>query len=211
MAVGDSDFYYFGSDSELKPSIIMPLLRFSSRSKKKTTESDSDQQLMSQKQPDSPTGNLPGPGDFKAEALLAFRTITTMLSLLQSTIGDDPPDEPSQANSRKTLSVLNALAAIVTREHGVAAVVSSVSLEDIEVVICAIHNGEPLTISQRSSGRVVDVVKEFVLSFIATQNPRYSTLGGPIISDPEAMVVKHLKKHANEGHGLLVHFLMNCW
>jgi len=56
-----------------------------------------------------------------------------------------------------------------------------------------------------------------LLRFVTTQNPRYpppsqAQAWAPMItSDPEAMVAKHLKKHASEGHGLLVAFLMNDW
>jgi len=195
----------------------MPLLSLPSRPKKKATESD-QQPKRSQKQP----GSSESASDFKAEALLAFRTITTMLSLLQSTVENDTPtsdDEPTdRANSRKTLSILNALAAIVTREHGVAAVVSNVSLEDIEVVISVIHDREPLTISQRPGRLGVMRAAKELLRLVTAQNPRYDPLPSQaqarapmITSDPEAMVARHLKRHASEGHGLLVAFLMNDW
>ena len=153
---------------------------------------------------------------FKAEALLAFRTITTMLSLLQSTsTGSDAPDdvpddENSPKNSRKTLSILNALAAIVTREHGVAAVVSNLSSEHIEVVISVTQDRNPLILSQHPSSSVAHSIKEIVLRFATAQNPRYEMLRGPIIY--EATAPKQLiKKNTGEGQELLVAFLLNYW
>jgi hypothetical protein len=190
----------------------MPWPSVSSLSKKKKTDrSDHWQLRSSQKRPDS----LNSPDNLKTEALLAFRTITTMLSLLQTTIGNDTSGkELNSANSRKSLAVLNALAAVVTREHGVAAVVSNLTSENTEVVISIIPDREPLTISQLPSGSVAQEFMGLVFRFWTTQNPRYLMPATDLnISDPEAAAPKQLKKKqfASDGNKLLVAFLMNYW
>lgn len=73
----------------------------------------------------------------KTEALLAFRTISTMLSLIQSQDVSAADGGSKLRNSRKELLILNALAAIAIREHGVAAVVAApyTGLGDSQVLI----------------------------------------------------------------------------
>lgn len=197
------------SDMELQvvcllPGPFMPWLRVPSLSNLKGKRKI-EQLKSSQKQADA----------FKAEALLAFRTITTMLSLLRSTTGSDVPDDVaddkhSPKNSRKTLSILNALAAIVTREHGVGAVVSNLSSENIEVIVSVTQDRNPLIFSQPPFTSVAHLIKEIVFHFTTTQNPRYEMLRGPVIS--EAAAPKQLvKKSTGDGHELLVAFLMNYW
>jgi hypothetical protein len=81
-----------------------------------------------------------------AEAILAFRTITTMLSLIQSshtkiTGGKDPPLTREQRNE---LRVLDALASVTVRRYEITAVVGKKydgSGDNIQV-LCCVNNLE---------------------------------------------------------------------
>jgi hypothetical protein len=125
--------------------------------------------------------NLPGTKkrgikkqDAKAEAIRAFRTITTMLSLLQSDSRTVPTDDGSNVgSSRKELKILNALATVVIREYGVSAVVAEPYDQSGNIQVLAsltYHNRveRPLVIPQPSSSKNIS---DYLSKFLYVQNP----------------------------------------
>jgi hypothetical protein len=79
-------------------------------------------QIMSDKLPEPPESTIP---DLKAQDLLAFRTIITMLSYIQSSNNESATPGPLGANEdRKELRVLDALSTLLIRQHEITAVVA---------------------------------------------------------------------------------------
>jgi hypothetical protein len=65
------------------------------------------------------------PNTAKDDALLAFRTITTMLSLIQSPKVNNTEREVIPHKQRRDLRVLDALSALIVREHEIVAVMAN--------------------------------------------------------------------------------------
>lgn len=181
-------------------------------STKKTTQGPNKKHKQSKKQPDT----LNSDDKDKAEALHAFRTITTMLSLIESPTSsgkDTTGDESNSRTSRSALSLLNALAAIVSREHGIAAAVAakddgSGNIQVLTSITYFNHDKRPLIAPQQSS------IASTIKGFFITQNPRYAMDEGLVISDSETVVrTQHLNDHADKGSGseLLTTFLTYAW
>lgn len=111
-----------------------------------------------------------------SEAILAFRTITTMLSLIQSPskVTNAGRNEPS-ALQRYDLRVLDALSAIVVREHEIAAVMAKpydgtdvqvfASVEAFEPALTIPHQYQP-------SDSKDSIVWNPLNWFMVTPNPR---------------------------------------
>jgi hypothetical protein len=80
------------------------------------------------------------------DAILAFRTITYMLSVIQSPtlIVNAGGNEGLSKEERQELRVLDALSAIAVRQHEVVAVIGKSFSDHIEVV-ASVHNVNPAT------------------------------------------------------------------
>lgn len=78
------------------------------------------------------------------DAILAFRTITSMLSLIQPRIVKAGRDEGLSKDELQELRVLDALSAVAVRQHEVVAVIAKSFSDHIEVV-ASVHNVNPAT------------------------------------------------------------------
>ena len=112
------------------------------------------------------------------ELILAFRTITTMLSYIQrQTPSSEAKPRPTDTDQRHELKILNALATLLVRENEVVAVVAKPAshVGSIEV-IASPHSIRPsvaLTTSQPGLG-------DYFWQFLTTPNPRHD---GPRLHD----------------------------
>ena len=147
----------------------------------------------------------------KNEALQAFRTITTMLSLIQST-GSSATNQPNFGREKKLVKLLDAIAAVLVRNHGVIAVTGRLPDDDpdsgkMEVLASYSGNEESLTISQsRSTAHFMDSIRNFFVS----QNPRDSIVKERDVIDPETSVSVQFKD-IKEPAELLDAFLTEVW
>ena len=147
------------------------------------------------------------------EAHYAFRTIITMLSLIRSEKGIH---EERVKHGYKELKIVDALAAVIIREHGVGAVVVNPSdgSGTIEVFASVTYPKDQLIIPQPSGGSFLDTC----LSFLTAQNPRRkdskknpeASSKDPIIIDPARAIPQHLKG-IQKPSDLLQAFLENDW
>lgn len=167
----------------------------------------------------------------RKNALLAFRTITTMLSLIQSRKKPttDRYIKPTHPELSVKLKVLDALAAITIRQYGVAAVIAKAeAFGTIQVLVSVTflkRHKAVLTVPQSSSTKMADFFKRFKPSVLKgdwgilyTRNPRrdgktpMDSLDGdnhPVIINPVDMVPKHLR--GKKGSDLLTTFLTHDW
>jgi hypothetical protein len=111
------------------------------------------------------------------DAILAFRTITTMLSLIPSTktttgqakttTGQEDCQYPRE--QRTELRVLDALSAVIVREHEIVAVMAK-PYDGIKIqVIASVNNSEPaLSITQHGQS----TPSRRLLQWLTTPNPR---------------------------------------
>jgi hypothetical protein len=146
----------------------------------------------------------------KNEALSAFRTITTMLSLIHSTTdfaGDRPKLQPRE---KALLKLLNAFAAVLVRNQGVVAVTArnydvSGKVEVLASYVGAI--GESLIISQPpATDRLINTLRSVFIS----QNARDLTVIKQQEVDPGTSVPAYLKGILNPSE-LLTTFLTRTW
>jgi hypothetical protein len=105
----------------------------------------------------------------KTNAILAFRTITTMLSLIQPTNRNNTEPTNVSKEQRYELRVLDALSAVLVRRHEIAAVMTKHNNGSGIQVLASANNLEPalLTIPQ-SEG----VSSRSPLRWFITPNPR---------------------------------------
>jgi hypothetical protein len=127
------------------------------------------------------------------EGILAFRTITTMLAVIQEgTTFSDSKTSPS-AEQRQELNILNSLSTVIVRDAEVVAViVKDGSAERLEVIACTHLTGPEgkLTSSQPNT----TTISEYFWKFLVTANPRQdkvlsdtpAPINVPTISDPKA-------------------------
>jgi hypothetical protein len=81
--------------------------------------------------------------DYVHEAILAFRTITTMLSHLQSpTKFASTRSQNLSKDDRKNLKVLDALSAVIVRQHEIVAVMAKASKGSNIEVFASVNNLE---------------------------------------------------------------------
>jgi hypothetical protein len=156
--------------------------------------------------------------DAKTEALHAFRTITTMLSVIQSTrvTAGNEPKFASGSHVKHFLQVLDALAAVLIRNNGVVAVTACPQADSdgsgkVEVLASFLGNAEKsLThpISQPASPGAI----QFLRNIFISQNPRDLSVkqGGEVV-DPETVVPKAYRKNISKPTELLNTFLTNIW
>ena len=145
----------------------------------------------------------------KTEALHAFRTITTMLSLIQSK-GSTAGNRPKLGHQEKILlQLLDAFAAVLVRNNGVIAVTARPydGSGKVEILASYLGNGDSLTISQPwSSGPLMNLIRNVFVS----QNPRDLTVKQRTLVDPEKSVPESFKK-IEEPLKLLKTFLTEIW
>jgi hypothetical protein len=128
-----------------------------------------------QNKPKQPKSVAQSISDETLEAIHAFRTITTMLSLIQPTKQDNSSGkQPNIAKPlRGELRILDALAALIIRGHGVAAVVSKPKEgSQTEQVLVSVTNlnrtKEQLITLQPLFGTILNAMT----AIFASQNPR---------------------------------------
>lgn len=150
-------------------------------------------------------------GKSDLEPFHAFRTITTMLSLIPTgTNISDPQPKPVPQHLAQELKLLDSLAAVLVRRDEIVAVVAEPQAgpeegsRDIQVIVSVTHP------SHDHSGKAELTIAQHLgnlFSFLVSRNPRKDDLKGqdqqmvnpddPIIIDPEEHVpadLKHAKK-----------------
>ncbi len=149
--------------------------------------------------------------DLKTEALYAFRTITTMLSLIHSTRGKATGNRSKPGRGEKELlQLLDAFAAVLLRNNGVIAVTAQPydGSGIVEVLASYFHNEEPLIISQPAS--VAEHFMHLLRNTFVVQNPRDFTVKKQGVVDPETSVPQ-LYKGISDRSKLLNTFLTHTW
>ncbi len=162
------------------------------------------------------------PESDSTRALQAFRTIVTLLSLIQSERKDEKQNTHN-AEVKKELQLLDALAGVAIRKNDVVAVVArpdgSGNLQVIASVTHSIRTRERLTAPQQSSGcfqylwfwlarNARSILGATQLSTAASPPPLPSATPNPV--DPESSVPQHLKDCASS-EDLLRVFLTHEW
>ena len=197
------------------------------------------QKLLSMKKPnkleqlnlnESPSSHLTSDRDIvkkKDGAILAFRTITTMLSLIQSptevTKSGITGQKDISDSHRRDLRVLDAISALAIRKHEIAAVMAKRhNGANIQVLVSA-NNSEPaLTIPQQYPDSKNDSDLSFLRWFMITPNPRYPKKNSknetdsltarytyPTLVDPNTQISEELSMATQEN--LLQTFLRTQW
>jgi hypothetical protein len=174
------------------------------------------------------------PQPSKDEDLRAFRTITTMLSYIQSTTStrssanseSEAPKRTEKEEDRKILNVLDALSAILIREHEVTAVVASPYdgyRGSIQVFASVVYQGnaaEPFLQSNEvpSEPGVHNFWSRFTVGVNTRNHPinkhtdsLMNSTSFPTIGDHEKIVPVELVNAAKENVPLLDLFLKTCW
>ena len=131
------------------------------------------------------------------EAILAFRTITTMLAVVQEGTTFSDSKKSPLPEQRQELEILNALSTVIVRDvEVVAVIVKDRSTEQLEVIACT-HLAAPekkLTTPQSNTTTISD----YFWKFLVTANPRRDKVLSdtpaptdvPTISDPKAPDLK---------------------
>lgn len=167
--------------------------------------------------PSSKQANKPFELENKAKDILAFRTIITMLSLIQSRAKQDAA-APGTVNEQQELKVLDALAAVLLREHEITAVVAKPhNGPTVEVFVSVVHPNyaKPFPTQRLDKGLL-----EWVLEYFVIFNPRNQMVHDqsdslinrttlPCIVNPNDNLPKILVGKENEG--LLNTFLQCQW
>lgn len=107
------------------------------------------------------------------DAILAFRTITTMLSLIQSPTETTSTREKEDftKDKRRELKILDALSAVAVRRFEIVAVVAkSYNGSNLEVIASVNNAGPALNIHQQDSGSLAALKTSF--QWFITPNPR---------------------------------------
>lgn len=121
--------------------------------------------------------------------ILAFRTITSMLSWIQQAqIFEDPNLKSADPANRKELKIVNALATIMVVDNEVVAVVAKhdVGAEALQAIVCAHLADDKKNLTHSQSPGIMGQLWQFLI----TQNPRRddpspSCSNRPLIVDPE--------------------------
>ena len=142
------------------------------------------------------------------EALSAFRTITTMLSLIQSVWDTAGNVSNADSSDKPELTILDVFAALTIRHHGVVALTAKPDRStDFQVLATADLKSGDMNHSQPSS-TPSQSKKRWPWEIHLTQNPRDRSVERPTVVDPEAQIPKHLK---DAGSDLLKSFLTYEW
>lgn len=161
----------------------------------------------------------------KAKDLLAFRTIITMLSHIQSPNIQSSTNTPigTSGDDRRELRVLDALSTVLIRQHEIIAVVARpYDGSSLQVFASVVHpsNAEPL--SQPGVDPGDQSFWDRVCNFTAAMNPRISKINNhsdslinttslPIIENHENRVPGELVNAAKENVSVLEIFLQTHW
>jgi hypothetical protein len=169
------------------------------------------------------TDNSPEPSPTKANDLLAFRTIITMLSHIQSPNNESTSTGPiaTVKEDRDELRVLDALSAMLSRQHEITAVVAKPYYDsDLQVFVSTTYrsNAEPLF----QPGAEPNFWSR-VWNFTTITNPRVTQVNGhtdslmnqtplPYIGDHQDKIPEELvTAAAAKNSPLLDIFLENNW
>lgn len=130
--------------------------------------------------------------DSDEDAILAFRTITTMLSLIQSpteTTSTRAKEVPSK-DKRRELKILDALSAVAVRRYEIVAVVAkSYNGSNLEV-IASVDNAVPALNIHQQDGRSLAALKSSFQWFI-TPNPRDAGRKGNRNIKPDSLTTRN--------------------
>lgn len=140
----------------------------------------------------------------KIKVLHAFRTITLMLSLVQSP-KQITKINPKSDTDRAGLKPLDALAAIAIRMHGTAAVVAKSDHESEAIEVLASSSS-----SARHPSPSGKVTSNWI-NFLTTRNPRRgeTNVKEPTVVDPFTKIPKVLQ--GKDGKPLLKAYLEHVW
>ena len=179
---------------------------------------------------DRTSQNLPerSQSDFKAEDLLAFRTIITMLSYIQShngavtrRTGPTATDE-KDCNPVRVLRVLDALSTVMTRQHEIiAALAKPYNGFTIQVFASVVYSNKAEPLFQPGAESDQDLWS-WVCKYILVPNPRDTKVNGhidslmnktllPFIGDHQDKVPQELVTTVKENPPVLDIFLQNHW
>lgn len=162
---------------------------------------------------------------FKAEDLLAFRTIITMLSYLQSHNGAvTSRSGPSATNKtdHNTLRVLDALSTIMTRQHEVIAVLAKpYDGSTLQVFASVVYSNKAEPLLQPSAEPDQDLWSR-VCKFVAAIDTRETKVNNqndslmnktsvPFIGDHQDKVPQELVTRVKENAPVLDIFLQKHW
>jgi hypothetical protein len=169
----------------------------------------------------------PRPTSTKDEDLCAFRTIITMLSYLQSpTMRLTTKMEQPFIEGRKELRVLDALSAVLIRQHEITAVVAQSTggsnLQVLASVTCPSSVDPLLPPSPGAEPDGQGLWDRICANFTVAINPRESKINNnidslmnltslPVIGDHQDRVPKELVTAAQNNGPLLDVFLETCW
>jgi hypothetical protein len=111
--------------------------------------------------------------DDNLELIYAFRTISTMLRLIQcGTELDFKPEitdtDLSDETQRKELRILDALSSVIVRRHEIAAVVVTIDSGTIEVLVSYIKPSNKIKLITPQRNGVISSI----LKYLVTPNPR---------------------------------------
>ena len=147
--------------------------------------------------------------DPKTEAIYAFRTISTMLLLIHSARIRTTRPPTKGSHQRELLQLLDALAAVLVRTHGVFAVTAQPYDDSgkVEVLTSYMDNRESSlthTISQP------EFALQFLRNVFISQNPRNFSVKVPTVVDPVTSVPDNFKV-IKDPTKLLNTFLLEKW
>jgi hypothetical protein len=149
--------------------------------------------------------------DAKTEAIYAFRTITTMLSLIHSTrrvTSRNHSQHLKGSSQYEVLQLLDALSAVLVRSHGVIAVTAQPYDDSgrVEVLTSYLDNGESPSHTTSQPKSALHALRNVFVS----QNPRnYSVKVATLVDPVTASVPNNFKKLS--GTDLLDTFLLEKW
>jgi hypothetical protein len=157
----------------------------------------------------------------KAEDLLAFRTIITMLSYVKSPNIKLPTKTPiaTAPEDRRLLSVLDALSAVLIRQHEITAVVGKSYEHAVQVFVSVVYPGKAEPLLQSDA---VPEEPSFWNRFTVGVNPRTSKINGktdslinrtklPTIGDFQNSVPRDLVEAVEKNVPVLDRFLQDYW
>lgn len=195
----------------------MPLRKFSSIfNLKKSNNSQLNESSRLEAKPDTAND----------KAHLAFRTIVTMLSLIQSpTEVTNTGRKDISDKQRRDLRVLDALSAVIVREHEVAAVMAKRYDGASVEVFASVSNLEPAhIIPQQSQHSERSLLSVLFRQFIISPNPRNPktnrkdvedslTTNSSLMTivDPRPENIEVYQPFLDSGEGLLDVFLQTQW
>jgi hypothetical protein len=139
------------------------------------------------------------------ENILAFRTITTILSKIQQSVISEDHTKSKVQKELQELLVLNALATVIVMNREVVAVVASRRPEDGEFGVLACQQLDDNEASSTPSGR---------FRFLVNKNPRKDTVVSntfPVLSDPKNPKISLDESDLEARHQKLIEYFHARW